>query len=583
MNHIKIRVKKAVIIAGGQNTKLKPLTTNYCPTWMLPVLNRPLIEYTLNFLKNNNFEDIIIALSEKNEIPMYLNDSGMNIKYYTEHRPRGTAGIVKDFKEFFGKDPFLVINSNLFIGNIDLAPFIEFHLKMGSIVTVGVHRDGSDVIKENIKIAGDKTIDGFYTIHSSIDRRALWRPSGIYVFDPSIFEFISEEHYMDIKEQLIPILQKEGLKVFTHEIDGFYLNINGIRDYIKIHRHLLLENTDSAYYINRREMIAENVWVGKNVTISPRAYLLGPIIIGDNCIIDNWSQIIGPTVIGNKCHISERVLVRESIVWDGVSLENNSKIEYSVLGLNSHIPQGQSFKNIVAVNGLKAEGTNLIPSKFRIKGVVDLTRNVFHAGAKYKTYLILKRIMDITLSTFGLILFFPLFLIIAAAIKMDSFGPVFYIQSRCGKDGRLFSMIKFRTMIANAEELQEELSSKKDIDGPMFKLANDPRVTKIGRILRKISLDELPQLFNVLKGEMSLVGPRPLIMDEIKFSPSWRDTRLKVKPGITGLWQIQGRSEAPFHDWIRYDVHYVKHQSLWLDIKILFKTIKVILKRVGAY
>jgi undecaprenyl-phosphate galactose phosphotransferase len=114
-------------------------------------------------------------------------------------------------------------------------------------------------------------------------------------------------------------------------------------------------------------------------------------------------------------------------------------------------------------------------------------------------------------------------------------------------------------------------------------MPNDPRVTRLGRILREISFDEIPQLYNILKGEMSLVGPRPLIMDEMKFSPSWRDTRLQVRPGITGLWQIQGRSDAPFHDWVRYDIGYVKNRSLWMDIKILLKTIKVLLKRSGAY
>ena len=191
--------------------------------------------------------------------------------------------------------------------------------------------------------------------------------------------------------------------------------------------------------------------------------------------------------------------------------------------------------------------------------------------------------MDIVLSAIGIILLFPFFLLIAIAIKIDSPGPVFYIQKRCGIRGKFFGMVKFRTMVANAEKLHRELIPKKETDGPMFKISNDPRVTRLGRKLRNTSIDELPQLFNVLKGEMSLVGPRPLIMDEMKFSPSWRETRLKVKPGITGLWQIQGRSEAPFHDWIRYDVYYVKNQSLWLDIKILFKTIKVVLKKVGAY
>ena len=138
-------------------------------------------------------------------------------------------------------------------------------------------------------------------------------------------------------------------------------------------------------------------------------------------------------------------------------------------------------------------------------------------------------------------------------------------------------------MVINADKIHQELLSQNNTDGPIFKMVRDPRITRVGGFLRKTSLDELPQLINVIKGDMSLVGPRPLIMNEMKFSSSWRDVRLKVKPGITGLWQIQGRSEASFHDWIRYDTYYVKNQSLALDIKILFKTIGVVLKKAGAY
>jgi lipopolysaccharide/colanic/teichoic acid biosynthesis glycosyltransferase len=171
----------------------------------------------------------------------------------------------------------------------------------------------------------------------------------------------------------------------------------------------------------------------------------------------------------------------------------------------------------------------------------------------------------------------------AIIIKIESPGSVFYIQKRCGKGGKLFGMIKFRSMMANAEILQNEFIPLKETDGPMFKICNDPRITRLGKILRNTSIDELPQLFNVLKGEMSLVGPRPLIMDEMEFSPSWREMRLSVKPGITGVWQVEARSSRSFRDWIKYDVDYVKNRSLWLDIKILLKTIKVVLKREGAF
>lgn len=190
--------------------------------------------------------------------------------------------------------------------------------------------------------------------------------------------------------------------------------------------------------------------------------------------------------------------------------------------------------------------------------------------------------MDIVISGIGIVLMLPFFLLIVIIIKIESRGPAFYIQKRCGKDGKLFGMIKFRSMVDNAEKLQKEFIPMKETDGPMFKISNDPRITKLGRILRSTSIDELPQLFNVLKGEMSLVGPRPLITDEMKFSPNWRDIRLSVKPGMTGLWQVEARSTLSFQDWIKYDVDYVKNRFLWNDIKILFQTIIVVLKREGT-
>jgi len=191
----------------------------------------------------------------------------------------------------------------------------------------------------------------------------------------------------------------------------------------------------------------------------------------------------------------------------------------------------------------------------------------------------LKRLLDILCSFLLLVISIPLFFIIAILIKIDSKGPVFFLQKRCGKDGREFNMYKFRTMVKDAETLKKRL--KNEMDGPMFKLKNDPRITVIGGILRKLSLDELPQLLNVLKGEMSLVGPRPLADEEMVGDDIWREIRLSVRPGMTGLWQIMGRDSGKFSDWITYDTEYVQKRSLFMDIKILFLTITTVLCNKG--
>jgi exopolysaccharide biosynthesis polyprenyl glycosylphosphotransferase len=183
-----------------------------------------------------------------------------------------------------------------------------------------------------------------------------------------------------------------------------------------------------------------------------------------------------------------------------------------------------------------------------------------------------------------LLLSSPFMLLAALAVKWTSSGPVFFRQQRSGLNGRPFTMLKFRTMVTDAEQLKAELASFNEMDGPVFKVTNDPRVTPVGRWLRKWSVDELPQLWNVLRGEMSLVGPRPLPVDEIRrINDLAHRRRLSVKPGLTCLWQISGRNEvASFKEWVRLDLEYIDNWSLWLDLKILLKTIPVVLTGAGA-
>jgi len=193
----------------------------------------------------------------------------------------------------------------------------------------------------------------------------------------------------------------------------------------------------------------------------------------------------------------------------------------------------------------------------------------------------LKKVFDRVFSFACLILLFPVFIIIAVLIKIDSKGPVFFRQKRCGKNGKEFYMYKFRTMLNDAEALKKILQN--EMEGPVFKIRNDPRVTRIGKILRRSSLDEIPQFINVLKGEMSLVGPRPLAKEEMIGNNNWKNIRLTIQPGITGLWQIAGRSSGKFTDWVKYDMEYVQNRSLWLDMKILFCTVIAILSKKGAF
>lgn len=208
---------------------------------------------------------------------------------------------------------------------------------------------------------------------------------------------------------------------------------------------------------------------------------------------------------------------------------------------------------------------------------------VFRSSPKFSSATVIKRILDIVISLILFLLTLPLFIIIAIAIKIESPGPVIFAQKRGGLNGRIFTLYKFRSMASDAEQRKQELERFNEMSGPVFKLADDPRATKIGRFLRRFSLDELPQLINIIKGNMSLVGPRPLIDYEVVKLVGSQRRRLRMRPGLTCLWQIRGRSNVDFNKWIQYDLEYIDNWNLALDFYILIKTLFVVFVGKGSY
>jgi exopolysaccharide biosynthesis polyprenyl glycosylphosphotransferase len=196
---------------------------------------------------------------------------------------------------------------------------------------------------------------------------------------------------------------------------------------------------------------------------------------------------------------------------------------------------------------------------------------------------IAKRTFDLVVSSIGLLFVWPLLVAIAVAIKLDDGGPVLFRQARVGRHRQPFTLLKFRTMVQGAELRLAELMGRNEADGPLFKLRDDPRITRVGRFLRRYSLDELPQLFNVLRGEMSLVGPRPPLPSEVALYQDWQLDRLEVRPGITGLWQVSGRSELSFDEYVRLDLFYIENWSMLYDLFVVAKTIPILLMPRGAY
>jgi exopolysaccharide biosynthesis polyprenyl glycosylphosphotransferase len=222
-------------------------------------------------------------------------------------------------------------------------------------------------------------------------------------------------------------------------------------------------------------------------------------------------------------------------------------------------------------NQMKVEDLNGIP--------LISTREVSIRGWN----LVVKRIFDTALSLLMLIVGAPVWLLTILAIRIDSPGPIFYTQRRVGRHGKLFNCYKFRSMVVGAEEMQTDFEALNEASGPLFKLRNDPRRTRVGRFLRRYSLDELPQLVNVLRGEMSLVGPRPNLPEEVNQYQEWHKRRLSVSPGITGLWQVSGRSDLTFDEMVLLDIYYVENWNLFLDMSILLRSVPAVIRARGAY
>lgn len=228
--------------------------------------------------------------------------------------------------------------------------------------------------------------------------------------------------------------------------------------------------------------------------------------------------------------------------------------------------------------------------EFLLKEEFNTSRSSNYVRLKLASWVIrnkinasLKRIFDVFFALVSLLILWPLFLITAVLIKLDSHGPVFYKQVRVGKKGKTFNCYKFRSMVTNADEMKQELMDQNEADEIVFKIRNDPRITRVGQILRKLSIDELPQIFNVLEGNMSIVGPRPPVPNEVENYNYSHFYRLDAVPGITGLQQVKGRSDITFKRWVELDLEYIQEQSFLKDIEIILMTIPAVLTRKGAY
>lgn len=308
--------------------------------------------------------------------------------------------------------------------------------------------------------------------------------------------------------------------------------------------------------------IAKGVWAGRDCSIHASCRFVPPVIIHPGTKIAGNVQIIGPTVIGKDCRIQRDAFISHAVLAGGTAVPPRTVIDRRVLA-----GQLQADKEYIGAPPPEA------PSPDAEAG---LDQAIAQRLRRKRVHFVLKRTMDIVASGLGLIVLSPLLILVALLVKLTSPGPIFFVhrRERMGEKGD-FPCLKFRTMVSGAHLRQRELYSQSEVDGPQFKIDSDPRITRLGQFLRITNIDELPQLINVLLGQMSLVGPRPSPFRENQICLPWRRARLSIRPGITGLWQLcrVERDSGDFHQWIEYDISYVRNFSIWLDIKILAYTI----------
>jgi lipopolysaccharide/colanic/teichoic acid biosynthesis glycosyltransferase len=302
-------------------------------------------------------------------------------------------------------------------------------------------------------------------------------------------------------------------------------------------------------------------------SVSDSAIVRGAVVLGRRVRIGSGAVVLGPCTIGDGAVIGSGCLVRNSVILPEVSLPAGQRVESSIVGplsARGHpprcSPQCRAVGARVTIAAVAADP--VLPAEVAFRD---------------RVYQLIKRGMDVAIAVVALLLMLPVLPLIALAIKVESRGPVFYVARRQTKNGRVFGCVKFRTMMAGADVREQEILSRaNEVDGLHIKIRDDPRITRVGNWLRRTNVDEMPQFLNVLMGHMSVVGPRPSPDKENRICPGWREARLAVRAGITGLWQIsrsRQRGESDFQEWIYYDIEYVRHQSLWLDVRIILWTV----------
>lgn len=463
------------------------------------------------------------------------------------------------------QDSWLIISNGRFITKIDdkLLSRLLTVIKE-DVISINVKPELL-AYREKIRLTHQNNIAGFRRLYSDSVEPAPdpvdW-PHHILVKGNVLGKLFTANVLPSCFSDFMALCSDNCLSFRTFNVGGFVLDIETEEGLLNLCKSTLNSlNGDLDLYRNIS---------GNNKTVPESARLFGKVLLGEDVSIGNNAVIVGPTIIGDNVKIGQGTVIKSSIIGPNISIPQNQYLNDSVITDQDCLLKKRSKEANCS--------TQYLP--------LDLDCQSSESGAfctwpssSYSQSL--KRLADIAGAIMVMFLFAPIVPFIALVLKINSPGPLFFKAKRQGLHGKEFNCIKFRTMIIGADEMQDKLRVINQMDGPQFKIDDDPRVSSVGRFLRDTFIDEIPQFFNVLRGQMSIVGPRPSPEKENTLCPSWRDARLSVRPGITGLWQVC-RTRQPaldFQEWIYHDTSYIKKLSLKLDLWICWETAKQIFKK----
>lgn len=433
--------------------------------------------------------------------------------------------------------------------------------------------------REKVRLTAQDKVAGFRRLYSDSAEPAPvpadW-PHHIFVKTDVLDQVFVDQALLQCFSDFIKRCRSNALTLRAISVGGTVLDLEteqGLLSFLAARLNSSAQNHRNANNNSRKEIPDKD-----SITISDSARLFGKVLFGLNVSISQNAIIVGPTIIGSNVQIGTSAVINSSIIGPGVCVPQNQLVQNCVVkGPQCNWKRLTRYKN----NNSK----QICYPKFDLNHQ-QRANDTFRTWPRFSYARCLKRIADIVAAVIVLILFAPVLPIIALVIKLTSRGPVFFKDTRQGLHGKAFSCLKFRTMLVGADKIQDKLRTISQVDGPQFKMEDDPRLSTIGSFLRDTYIDEIPQFFNVLLGQMSVVGPRPSPESENTLCPSWRDARLSVRPGITGLWQVC-RTRQPmkdFQEWIHYDTKYVRDLSLKMDLWICWRTaMKLVKNFVGQF